>query len=185
MMYTSDDCHNGGDTHRADARVDELFALLYGQLKRQARYQLRRMPVGQTLQPTVLVHEVYERLARYEQQDWESHSHFIAVARKVMKGILIDAIRRKHCVKRGGNMVRVTMTEQQQVEPPGMDDVSALMHALDELEREYPDEAYLVLLRFVGGFTMEQIAERVGVPKRTLERRWKFAQAWLRVQLAA
>ena len=164
---------------------NELFALLYTELKRHAKRQLRRVPPGQTLRSTALVHEAYERLMQQGPPTWESRSHFFAVAINVMRNVLIDAIRRKCALKRGGDLQRVTLTDSQKALNLAAEDLMTLTDALSRLEKEHSDAAHIVLLRFLAGFTMDEIANMEGVSKRTIERRWRFARAWLQADLGA
>lgn len=165
--------------------ADKFFASLYAELRRRARGQLRRLPIADSLRPTDLVHEAYVRLRMQDPSAWASRTHFLAVITTVMRNILIDTIRQKCTVKRGGGLMRVTLTESGHVPVIRADDLRALADALSKLERQHSDAARLVLLKFLMGLSMGQIADIDGVSKRTIERRWQFARAWLQAELAA
>ena len=155
------------------------------ELKQHARRQLRRIRAGQSLRPTALVHEAYLRIIGRDPGAWDDHSHFFAVAVRVMHDILVDRIRRNCAKKRGGGLLRVTWTEHREELALSSEDVLTLANAMIKLERDYPHVAQLVLMRFLAGFTMEQIAVMSGVSRKTIERRWKFARAWLQAELSA
>ena len=181
------DCENMAVTSQGAAPAhasDELFIALYARLRRHARRQLHRMgmAMGPTLQPTGLVHEVYERLASGDDKLWTNRAQFLAVAYKAMQYILIDMLRRKRAVKHGGHMVRIPMDDVHKGNAPAQDEVLTLLRALSTLEKQYPEEAQVVVLRCVAGFTMDQIAGMSDVSRRTVERRWRFAKTWLRAQ---
>lgn len=165
--------------------ADEFFKSLYTELRRRARCQLRRSPLADNLRPTALVHEAYVRVKMQNPSTWESRSHFLAVITTVMRNVLIDSLRQKCAAKRGGGLVHVTLKESGQVAVLRTEDLTVLADALDKLEREHPDAARLVLLRFLMGLTMTQIASIESVSKRTVERRWRFTRAWLQVELSA
>ena len=164
---------------------EELFALLYPELKKLAQYNLRRLPPLATLQPTALVHDAYLRLVHQEPPVWRNRQHFKAIASRVMHNILIDALRQKCAVKRGAGMKRVTLTDfHQPAQILGPEERLTLDDALVRLEHDYPEVAQTVLLRCLGGFTMDEIAHLCAVSKRTVERWWRFARAWLQSALA-
>ena len=163
----------------------ELFELLYDDLKRRAHGQLRRLPPGATLQPTVLVHEAYARLRQKGHGGWENRSQFFAIAVRAMRDVLVETIRCKTAAKRGGGAVRVTLDDEREGMTLGAEGIASLNAALARLEQENPLAAQMVLLRFLGGFTMEEIAEMHDVTVRTIERRWRFARAWLQTEMKA
>ncbi len=160
--------------------AEQLLPLVYGELRKLAAARLASEKPGQTLQPTALVHEAYMRLVGGESSDaWNSRGHFFAAAAESMRRILIDQARAKGAAKRGGNFHRVEAAEI--VQPTGTDaiDLLALDEALAELEREHPENALMVKLRFFAGFNLEDSAAAAGVSRATAERRWAFARAWL------
>lgn len=179
--YQSESALSGADTNAAD----ELFARYYTQLKRYARWQIERVSPGHALHATALVHEVYVRLTNQTVAPCQNRAHFLALATTVMRNVLIDAIRRKCADKRGGDWSRVTFTDASGVRVLKRAQLATLADSLKQLESHYPDAARIVMLRFVAGFTMDQIAIMDGVSKRTIERRWRFARAWLQAELRA
>lgn len=178
--------------------AERLLPLVYDELRRLARARLRRVPPGQTLQPTALVHEAWLRVAgreerrepdREQARQWNDRGHFFAVAARAMRDIMVEDARRKDRLKRGGDRRRVPVDgteagEGLAIEPPA-DDMLALDEALDRLEREHPDHARVVMLRSFTGLTTPQTAEALGVSPSTVERSWRFARAWLREALEA
>lgn len=168
-----------------ETESNELFHLLYVELKQHARRQLRRIHSGQSLRPTALVHEAYLRIISRGPAAWDNRSQFFAVAIRVMHDILVDRIRRNSAKKRGGGLLRVTWKECRDELSLSVEELVTLANALAKLERDYPAIAQLVLLRFLAGFTMGQIATMSGVSRKTIERRWKFARAWLQAELGA
>jgi RNA polymerase sigma factor (TIGR02999 family) len=169
---------NGGD---ASAR-DELVSLVYGELRRMAAARLRGTPGG-SLQPTVLVHEVYLRLAGADAMQWQNRAHFFAVAARAMRQIVVDEARRKHAAKRGGHELRVTLDEGIAAEREEVDLV-ALDGALERLAAADEYQARLVEMRFFGGLTFEEIAVLSDLSLATVKRRWRLARAWLFRELA-
>ena len=164
---------------------NELIPLVYGELRQIARARMARLPPGQTLQPTDLVHEVYERLVRKGDVAWQSRAHFFGAAAQAMRQILVDHARRKFALKRGGDLMRISLASV--LDGSGfvanIDEILAVHEALDRLRKHYPRKAEVVLLRYFAGLTMDQIAEMKAVTIRTVERDWKFARVWLQNQL--
>ena len=170
----------GGD-HQA---AKELFPLIYEQLRHLAARKLSQEPPGQTLQATALVHEAYLRLLGNEPQKWNSHGHFFAAAAEAMRRILVEKARSKQRQKRGGDRQRIDLdhTALAIEEPP--DDIIALDEALDKLNQEHEHIASTVKLRYFAGLTLEQIAEILGVSRRTVSSYWAYARAWLHREMA-
>src|SRR5262249_12620841 len=135
---------------------------------------------GQTLQATALVHEAYIRLVENDpQRIWEGRGHFFAAAAEAMRRILVDRARNRRRQKRGGGHRRVRIDlEAILLEPPG-DDLLALDEALEALAREDPAGAELVRLRAFAGLTLAEAAEVLGIGRRTADRYWAYARAWL------
>ena len=137
------------------------------------------MPPGQTLQPTALVHEAYIRLVGSEDQNWNSRGHFFAAAAEAMRRILIENARRKQRLKHGGDRQRVGFDDADiAIEEPSTN-LIALDEALDKLAREDRIVADLVKMRYFAGLTLSQAAEIIGVSRRTADRYWAYARAWL------
>jgi len=168
--------------------VDDLFPLLYRELRRLASAQLARLQVGGTLQPTALVHEAYLKLAGREANDWEERRHFFAAAAQAMREIVIDHARRKRAGKRGGGE-RAQPLDAEAIDAavltPATVDILAVNDAITRLEADHPRAAQLAVLRYFGGLTVQEIAGIMGVTTRTVERDWRFARAYLHALLEA
>ena len=165
-----------GDPHAAD----QLLPLVYDELRNLAAQRLAREPEGQTLQPTALVHEAYLRLiGSGEAPHWDNRRHFFAAAAEAIRRILLDRARDKHRLKRGGGWKRIQLDslDLQVDEPP--DDLPALDEALEKLAGEEPLCAELVKLRFYAGLSLDDTASALGIARRTADRYWAFARAWL------
>jgi RNA polymerase sigma factor (TIGR02999 family) len=164
--------------------VERLVPVVYDELRRIARAELRRLPPGQTLQTTALVHEAYLRLAGSSEVGNRNRAYFFAAAARAMRLVLVDRARRKLSQKRGGGRTRedaeVLVRLPVDDAPADLLDLDA---ALEKLEAEDTRKAEIVALRFFAGLEMGEIAEVLGVPLRTLEREWRFARAWLRSEL--
>ena len=162
------------------AAAAELLPLVYEELRRLAAHELRDERSGQTLQPTALVHEAYVRLVDQEDEaKWNHRGHFYGAAAKAMRQILVDNARHKKAIKRGGDFQRLPLDNEIRTGPRRNPDLMELDAALDKLEEERPELAELVSLRYFAGLTMEQAAKSLGISKRSAERNWTYARAWL------
>lgn len=172
---------NGGDR----AALDELFAILYDELKELAHRQRRRWRGDYTLDTTALVHEAYVKLVGQARVDVASGAHFRALAARAMRHILCDYARRSGARRRGGGLERLSLDEQKAFTSPVVftDAESATLLALDDalhrLERLDPRQSQVVECRFFGGLTIEETALAIGISPRTVKRDWALAQAWL------
>lgn len=167
---------------RGDVRaVDELFPLVYQELRQLAAQRMSKESPGQTLQATALVHEAYIRLVGAEEQNWSSRGHFFSAAAEAMRRILIENARRKKSLRHGGERKRVDFDEAAIAKDndTSSDDLIALDEALKKLSEKDKVSADLIKLRFFAGLTMEQAANIVGIPRRTADRNWSYARAWL------
>jgi RNA polymerase sigma factor (TIGR02999 family) len=169
--------------------LSRLTALMYAQLRRVASGVLRGGG-PQTLQPTVLVNELYLRLPELRDTDWESRAHFLNLAAAVMRRVVVDYCRAKRASKRGGGAVRVELTEASQQTPGLQIDVLLVHELLDRFEVDYPRQAKVVQLRFFGGLTETETAEVLRATAgdssaRTVARDWVFAKAWLQKEMLA
>jgi RNA polymerase sigma factor (TIGR02999 family) len=162
-----------------------LLPLVYGELRRLARSWMDKLPPGQTLQPTALVHEAYLRLLGKKNLNVDSRRHFFFVAARAMRDILVEQARSKAGPRRGGGRRRVALDERALVATPPAADVLALHEALADLEKEDPLKAQIVNLRYFVGMTAAETAGVLGVSERTLHRHWRFIKAWLSSRLAA
>ena len=169
-----------GDAGAASA----LLPLVYSELRSLASVLMARLPPGQTLQPTALVHEAYLRLIGSADPGWDGRGHFFVAAARAMRDILVDEARRKAALKRGGNLNRVPLEEGVSMElPVNADDVLALEEALQKLERDDPRKGEIVNLRFFAGLAPPEIAETLGISEATVKREWRYVRAWLHKEL--
>jgi RNA polymerase sigma factor (TIGR02999 family) len=165
--------------------ADQLFSLVYAELRKLAAQRLARERPGQTLQATALVHEAWLRLAGDNAgQHWNSRGHFFAAAAESMRRILIEQARRKQRVRHGGGRQRIELDEACPVVLPRSDELLALDEALTRLAARDPIRAELVKLRFFAGLTMPEAAQALGISLATAERYWTFARVWLYAELA-
>ena len=167
------------------AAVDELFALLYDELRAIAQRHRRRWRGDDTLQTTALVHEVFLKLVDQERIAAESRTHFLAVAARAMRHILCNYARDRRAQKRGGEFEHVALDESRGDAPDyssseSSDVLVALDEALRRLETIDSRQSKVVECRFFGGLTIEETAAALGVSPRTVKRDWLVAQAWLR-----
>ena len=163
--------------------VARLLSLVYAELHQLARAQMARLPPGQTLQPTALVHEVYLRLAGKGDLPLEGRKHFFFAAARAMRDILVERARSKAGPKRGGGRRRVVLDEAVALTEPPPEEVLALHEALEELEKEDPLKAQIVNLRYFTGMSMQETAAVLGLSERTAHRHWRFTKAWLKSRL--
>jgi len=161
----------------------QLLTLVYDELRQLARARLARLPPGQTLQPTALVHEAYLRLLGKHDLQLESKRHFFFAAARAMRDILIEQARSKAGPKRGGDRKRVSLTDALAAEDRAAEDVLAVTEALAELEKEDPQKAQIVHLRYYAGMNVKETASVLGISERTLHRQWRFIKAWLERRL--
>jgi len=165
------------------AAATKLFPLVYDELRRLAKRQLASEKRGQTLQATALVHEAFVRMVGASQQNaFSCRSHFFSAAAQAMRHILVDAARRKLAIKRGGELEREAIdVDQVHCERP--DEILAVHEALDALATIDPQSAEVVKLHYFGGFSLDEIADVLGVSRTTVNRWWRYARAWLRTEI--
>ena len=159
-------------------RQDELYQLIYEHLKALARNRLCGEQRHNGLQATSLVNEAYLRLMRHK-SGWRDRRHFFGVAGEAMRRILIDAARRRNQEKRGGKMERQPLSGMSLAEPEWDVELLDLNDALTELERQSAEHAEIIKLHFFSGLTFPECAEVLGISLSSVERRWRFARAWL------
>jgi RNA polymerase sigma factor (TIGR02999 family) len=162
---------------------DEVVAIVYGELKNLAHHFLTRERPGHTLQTTALVHELYLKLCSSGPVDWQDRAHFLAVAARQLRYILIDYAKNGLRQKRGGRRIRVTLSDPPGTAVPREEDVISLNDALERLERLSARPAQVVELRFFAGMTEREIAEVIGASVATVKRDWAFARSWLITEL--
>lgn len=161
----------------------DLFPVVYDELRRIARAEVRRLPAGQTLQATALVHEVWLRLAQHEHLVCNDQAHFFALAAQAIRHIVIDSARRKATLKRGGDRLRVELEHIAISTEVPADDLLTLDDALGELSKRSAQTAQIVNLRYFAGLTLDVIASLLGMSKRSVEREWEYARAWLHARM--
>lgn len=164
--------------------INRLFERVYDELRDLAR-RVRRGHATPTLNTTALVHEAYFKLVPSIGLALEDLNHFRSVVARAMRQVLVDAARAKAAEKRGGGLVRVTMTDAIAETPMQAIDVIALDRALTELAVVDPRRAQVVELRFFGGLDVEQTAEAMGTSTATVKRDWRLARAWLAEAISA
>jgi RNA polymerase sigma factor (TIGR02999 family) len=158
---------------------EELIPLVYNELRRLAAVQMAAESPGQTLQPTALVHEAWVRLVEAKTQTWENRAHFFAAAAEAMRRILIERARRKSRLKHGGGNQRVDVEDLELAVVLPEEKTLLVDEALERLRNQDPETANVVLLKFFGGLTNEDIVEITGTSERTVRRQWNYAKAWL------
>lgn len=185
----------GGESHKvtqilqAAAAGDrqaasDLLPLVYDELRALARARLAKVPPGNTLQATALVHEAYMKVVGEADPQWDGRGHFFAAAARAMRNILVDQARRKASVKHGGDAKRLDQTPEISVaEDVAPGEMIALDSSLERLEVEDPRKAQVVMLRVFCGLTCEQTAQALNISVPTVERDWRFARAWLQKEL--
>ena len=161
------------------AAAEDLFSLVYEELRRLAEGQLASEPNGLTLQATALVHEAYLKLSRTG-RSWNDRRHFFAAAAEAMRRIIVDHARKRRRLRRGGGRQRIEADLGLLPEVRPDDEVLALADALSEFEKVDERAALLVKLRFFAGLTLEEAATVIDVSRATAARDWAFAKAWLR-----
>ncbi len=166
-----------------DDALGKLAPLVEAELKRLARHYLRGERPAHTLQPTALINEAYLRLLDWRKASWQNRAHFMGIAANMMRRILVDHARRYRFLKRGGEMVKVSL-DARQFGSPGRDpDLVALDEALTRLAEVDRRKSQVVELRFFGGLSVEEAAEFLKISPRTVKREWSLAQAWLHCEL--
>lgn len=163
----------GGDQEA----LDRLVPLIYEDLRRLARRQLDREGGGHTLQTTALIHEAYLKLAGPGgAQAASNRAHFMAIAARAMRQVLVDYARRRKAAKRGGGIIYATLGDAAEPVDASAEELLALNDALDQLD---PRQRQVIECRFFGGMEEKEIAEALGVSERTVRRDWVKARAWL------
>jgi RNA polymerase sigma factor (TIGR02999 family) len=162
------------------AALDALVAATYQELRRLAGGIMSFQPAPHTLQPTALVNEAYLRLFRVDEISVSGRTHFMNLAARVMRQVLVDHARRRNSAKRGGGWRAVTLTGIGLAAPDDRLDMLALDAALADLEAEDARAARVVELRIFGALTMEEIAQDLGLTRRTVQKDWRYATLWLR-----
>ena len=166
---------NAGDEQARDA----LVPLLYDEFKLLARARVRRERAGHTLDTTGLVHEAYLRLADLGAVQWNDRGHFLALASRVMRNLLVNYATMRQAQKRGGVQQRVDLDDVQLVSEEQAEAVLELEEALGRMEALHPRPAQAVAHCYFGGLTNDEAADVMGVSRATIERDLRCARAWL------
>jgi RNA polymerase sigma factor (TIGR02999 family) len=158
---------------------EELLPLVYDELRRLATSYVAGEAAGPTLQATALVHEAWLRLVNSEDRTWQNRTHFFRAAAHAMRRILVDRARQKLSLKRGGEFLLVPV-EGTEIEAAAIDDRILLVdQSLERMEKEDPESARVIVLKFFGGLTNREVAEILGLSERSVERQWAYAKASL------
>jgi RNA polymerase sigma factor (TIGR02999 family) len=165
--------------------MDRLLTVVYAELRRIARNQMRREREGHTLQPTALVHEAFLRLVHQDAARWQNRAQFFGVSAQLMRRLLVDHARRRRAAKRA-----IPITFEEALLQPGSaavpnEEILAVDQALDRLALLDPRQASVVELRYFGGLSVEETAEVLGVAERTVKLDWAMAKGWMKSQLSA
>jgi len=163
---------------------DRLFELVYDELRGMADRLMQGERRSHTLQPTALVHEAYMRLAHHPPTHWRGKVHFLGIAARAMRRILVEHARRRRAQKRGGGLRGVTLNESLVGSDDNTVDVLALDGALEALTSLDPRMEKVVVFRVFGGLNMDEIADLLEVSRRTAYNDWDFAKHWLAAELA-
>ena len=163
--------------------ADKLYDLIYDELRIVAERYMRSQPKDHTLQATALVNEAYVRLVEQKEATWQNRAHYLGVAAKAMRSVLVDHARRKRSAKRGGSRIAAPFEDGERLgaEPPV--DIAGLDEALKSFGELYPRKAKIVELRFFGGLSVEEAARLLDISTPTVKRDWRMAKAWLRREL--
>ena len=167
--------------HRA---ADRLLPHVYDELKALAGALMREERSEHTLQATALVHEAYLKLVDQTRVQWRDRAHFFAVAAQAMRRVLVDHARTRRRAKRRGERVRLVLQDELMASYDRQVDLIALDEALAQLASSQPEHARIVEMRFFAGLTVDEVAAVLDVTTRTVERKWRFARAWLRQALS-
>jgi RNA polymerase sigma factor (TIGR02999 family) len=165
--------------------TDELLPLVYEELRRIAAARMAQEAAGQTLQPTALVHEAWLRMVGEGARTWQNRAHFFGAASEAMRRILIDNARRKSRLKRGGDQQRIDLEEVDLAAASPDDKILLIDEALERLKAEDEEKGRIVVMKFFGGLTNQEVAQNLGVTERTVERQWAYAKAWMFRQIQA
>ncbi len=165
----------GGDRRASE----DLLPLVYDELRRLAASRLARESGAQTLQPTALVHEAWLKLAREGNRTWQDRAHFFRAAAQAMRRILVDRARHKMSLKGGAGLEKVDLDDLDLAAAPVEDRILLVDEALDRLEKEDPESARIITLKFFGGLTNREVAAIMEITERSVERKWAYARAAL------
>jgi RNA polymerase sigma factor (TIGR02999 family) len=162
----------------------EMLPYVYGELRQLAASYLHNERPGHTLQPTALVHEAYLRLIDQRKVNWENRAHFLGIAARVMRRVLLQHAEARGASKRGGGVARVGLDAALDVFDQREISAASLHETLRELEALDPRQGQIVELRFFGGLSIEETAEVMGISPATVKREWTIAKMWLEREMA-
>lgn len=162
-----------------ETALDRLIPIVYDEMRRLARYYMRRERREHTLQTTALINEAYIRLVDHKGMRWQNRAHFYAVAAQAMRRVLVDHARSRHYEKRGGGARTLELDEAAAVAQEQAAEMVALDEALTDLAAVDPRQSKVVELRYFGGMSVEETAEVLEVSAVTVMRDWRAAKAWL------
>ena len=163
----------------SEAALSELVPMVEVELRRLASAYMARERKGHTLQITALVNEAFMRLIDTRNVSWQDRAHFLGIAARLMRRVLVDHARTRGYQKRGGDLQRVSLDEAMAVSPDPDFNLLALDRALDRLAASDPRKARVIEMRFFGGLTVEETAEALQVSADTVKRDWRLAKLWL------
>lgn len=163
--------------------LDQLMPLVYDELHRLAESYLRRERREHTLQPTALVNELFLKFFDQNSMSWQNRAQFFGVAARIMRRILVDHARAHHSVKRGGDRLAVSLKDIAAFGAQPDADLLVLHDVLNQLEQLDPVQGRIVELRFFGGLTIRETAEVMNISHATVEREWRTAKAFLKLEL--
>jgi RNA polymerase sigma-70 factor (ECF subfamily) len=164
---------------------EKLWALVYAELHRMAAYYLNGERCGHAMQTTELVHEAYLRLVDQSTIHFEDRVHFLAIAARIMRRILVDHARSRRAVKRGGGLASTRFNDALTIATEAEPVILAINDALVDLQRVDEFKASLVELRFFGGLSNTEVGEVLGCSEITVRRHWQVAKGWLRKEIRA
>ena len=170
---------HGGD----EDAYRQLSSMLYNELRRDAARRVRGAP-GNALQTTALVHETFIRLATAQQVDWQDRGHFLAIAGRTMRRVLVDLFREHGAAKRGARAEHVPLDSGIAAAGAAAVDLIALDRALERLAALDPRKVQVIELKFFAGLTLEETAEVLNVSRDTVARDWRMARTWLLNELS-
>src|SRR5882757_3523177 len=156
--------------------AEKLLPLIYDDLRRLAMARMANEAAGQTLQPTALVHEAWLRLIADGDRTWQNRAHFFGAAAEAMRRILIEKARRKSRLKHGGGQARFNIEDLELADSTPDDKVLLINEALESLEAQDPEAAHIVVLKFFGGLSRQEVAESLNISERMADRHWAYAK---------
>jgi len=168
------------DWTNGDAQAqDQLFPLVEKELHRLAHYYMRRFQPGNTIQTTALINETYLRLIDQKRINWQNRAHFFGIAAKMMRRIMLNYVRDRKRLKRGGTAIAVSLSDMEIVSEARSEELLALDEALTRLSKFDERKANVVEMRYFGGLSVEETAQVLKVSRITVMRDWQIAKAWL------